>query len=154
MALSCCMSLQGRVRGQGGSWRGGVAEEQGWKANSWHGGMWCLVTRLQQCHQSEQWDKNRAVFPVPEMNCSILWSYWVSFSIQALVSFLCLHPYPNNHPPLSPSPIIHRGAESGEALSPQDGTKPSAADGALIIPLCSTTSTRADMNKHCSTCAW
>lgn len=72
------MSLQGRVRGQGGSWRGGVAEEQGWKANSWHGGMWCLVTRLQQCHQSEQWDKNRAVFPMPEMNCSILWSYWVS----------------------------------------------------------------------------
>lgn len=69
------------------------------------------------------------------------------FNIQALVS---LHLCPN--PPLTPSPITQ--GLSGEALSPQDGTKPSAADGALIIPLWSTTSTRADINKCYSTCSW
>lgn len=99
--------------------------------------MWCLVTRSQQCHQPEEWaaerDKSRAVSPKPEMNCSILWSYWVSKdTIQ--YSSTCESASVSKQQPSSDSLPYHTGAESREALSPQDGTEPSAADGALIIP--------------------
>lgn len=149
------MGLQGRVRGPGWELEGG---EGGWGTR-----LKKLIAGMELCGAWSQGHNN-----VTSMNSrlqrgtragqsslSLTWSAASSgltgcpktpFNIQALVS---LHLCPN--PPLTPSPITQ--GLSGEALSPQDGTKPSAADGALIIPLWSTTSTRADINKCYSTCS-